>query len=83
MLTFMPSRLKPAQACEALREKFEEAADSVLDRFEAKRKISYDRADLRERGVSLEHVDISEDSREHIDPKFPDSNPLSLDELEK
>lgn len=64
------------QERDALRETFGKKADSILEGLKSKSKGSYDRADLRELGVSLHRVDITEGFGP-TGQKFPDFKPLS------
>ncbi|KAJ5545227.1 hypothetical protein N7461_007531 [Penicillium sp. DV-2018c] len=48
---------------DALRKRFEEKADSTLDGLELKSQVSYDRDALRELGVALQDINISDDQQ--------------------
>lgn len=78
----MSASVNPTQARDAMRRMFKEKADSILKGLKSKSKGSYGRPDLRELGVSFEHVQISErDGPEN--QQFPDFKPLSLEEFKK
>jgi hypothetical protein len=56
-----PANPPVLQDHDALRKRFEEKADSILDGLESKSQVFYDRDALRELGVVLQHIDITDD----------------------
>ncbi|KAJ5124053.1 uncharacterized protein N7515_007878 [Penicillium bovifimosum] len=66
-----PANPPVLQDHDALRKKFEEKADSILHGLESKSQVSYDCDALRELGVVLQHINVTDDQQ------FPDFKPLS------
>ncbi|KAJ5130598.1 uncharacterized protein N7515_006637 [Penicillium bovifimosum] len=73
-MTARPVNPPALQDHDALRKKFEEKADSILNGLESKSQVSYDCDALRELGVLLQHINVTDDQQSF------DFKPLSEEE---